>query len=90
MKMLIGAALLSAVLSAALMSQVVRATEPPCERVLAELRASEQDQGPIASDAATFNRLEASGIDRCRADDDHGADALFRRAAALLRRVSIQ
>ena len=90
MKMLVMAALLSAVLSAALMSQVVRATEEPCEGLLAELRASEQDRSPNPADAATFKRLEAAGIDRCNEGDDDAADALFRKAAAMIRQTNAQ
>ena len=53
----------------------------PCEQALSDLKGAVASS--TASDAKVAD-LETQGIERCKADDDAGADALFAQALATL------
>lgn len=83
MKMHVLAAVLLAELVAPL--PAVAAADPlPCESMLKDLRAALTSAKPNASDKTKVDALEAKGLERCKADDDAGADALFAEALKLL------
>lgn len=58
----------------------------PCEKMLEQLRTEEKTAGPSSADKAQYDVTKQKGIDRCKADDDAGADALFAEALALLKK----
>ena len=60
------------------------AADRPCEDVLKELRAAKVTSKPDAATLKQVEGLEAKGVERCNADDDRRADALFAEAMKLL------
>jgi 2-methylisocitrate lyase-like PEP mutase family enzyme len=54
-----------------------------CENMLKEVKAAAKDPKHAAFDKAKFDDLQSKGIERCKADDDAGADALFTEALKL-------
>ena len=56
----------------------------PCEDMLADLKAAIQTATLSEADMAKVNDLESQGLERCKADDDAGADALFAEALAVI------
>ena len=56
----------------------------PCEDMLADLKAAIQTATLSEADMAKVNDLESQGLERCKADDDAGADALFTEALAVI------
>jgi 2-methylisocitrate lyase-like PEP mutase family enzyme len=61
------------------------ATAPvPCENMLKDVKAAARDPKLAAMDKPKFDDLQSRGIERCKADDDAGADALFTEALKLV------
>jgi 2-methylisocitrate lyase-like PEP mutase family enzyme len=61
------------------------ATSPvPCEKSLSDLKAAVASAKLSDADAAKVTDLEGKGLERCKADDDAGADAFFADAMKLL------
>ena len=61
------------------------AAEPvPCENMLKDLRAAEKTATLNAADKAKVADLESKGLERCKADDDAGADAVFADAMKIM------
>jgi hypothetical protein len=56
----------------------------PCEQSLSDLKAAVASSNPSDADKAKVADLESQGIERCKADDDAGADALFAEAMKVL------
>ena len=64
---------------------VAMAAEPvPCEEMLKDLRAAIAGATLSDADKAKVNDLEGQGLERCKADDDVGADDLFTQAMQIL------
>lgn len=62
----------------------VAAETVPCEDMLAEVRAAIETANLSDADMAKVKDLEGQGLERCKADDDAGADALFAQALAVM------
>ena len=71
-------------LAAGCVSTAFAADPVPCEQALSDLKAAVASSPPSESDKAIFDDLQSQGIERCKADDDAGADALFAEAMKLL------
>jgi hypothetical protein len=56
----------------------------PCEQALSDLKGAVASSTASDADKAKVADLETQGIERCKADDDAGADALFVQALAIL------
>ena len=56
----------------------------PCENMLKDVKAASKDPKLAAVDKAKFDDLQSKGMERCKADDDAGADALFTQALKLV------
>jgi hypothetical protein len=66
-------------------SFAVTAMQPvPCENALKELRTAVGGAKLNDTDKAKVADLQAKGLERCKADDDAGADAFFADAMKLL------
>jgi len=78
------AALSIFVLAGALPMVASAAEVVPCEDMLADLKAAIQTATLSEADMAKVNDLESQGLERCKADDDAGADALFTEALAVI------
>jgi 2-methylisocitrate lyase-like PEP mutase family enzyme len=78
--------LLAALLLAAgnFASTAFAADPAPCEQSLNDLKAAVASSHPSDADKAKVADLQSQGIERCKADDDAGADALFAEAMKLL------
>lgn len=61
------------------------AAEPvPCENMLKDLRKAVKSAKLNDADKAKVADLQSKGVERCRADDDAGADALFAEAMKIM------
>jgi 2-methylisocitrate lyase-like PEP mutase family enzyme len=56
----------------------------PCEQTLSDLKAAASSATLSDADKAKVADLENQGIERCKADDDAGADALFAEATKVM------
>lgn len=56
----------------------------PCEQMLTDLRTSISSAHLGDADMAKVKELEKTGIERCSADDDVHADAIFVEALKIL------
>ncbi len=72
------------VLVSGLASRAFAADPVPCEQALNDLKAAVASSTSSDADKAKAADLESQGIERCKADDDAGADALFADAMKLL------
>ena len=71
--------------SAGLSAIATAAEDPvPCEDMLADVKAALQSATLSDADKAKVENLESQGLERCKADDDAGADALFAQALAVM------
>lgn len=79
-------ALAIALVTLALSSPVssVFAATAPCEDTLKTLRAAEAAATLSAAAKAKVSELEATGIERCNADDDKRADEFFAQAMKVM------
>lgn len=83
MNRLIIAAALSTL--AALSTAALAANKPvPCEKMLTDVKAAIKDTKVGDADKAKAMDLERQGLERCKADDDAGADAFFAEALKIL------
>jgi len=84
-KVIFAAALSAIVVISSLPSVTLAATSPvPCEKSLSDLKAALANAKLSAADTAKATDLEGKGLERCKADDDAGADAFFADAMKLL------
>lgn len=61
------------------------AVEPvPCENMLKDLKKAVKSAKLDDADKAKVADLQSQGTERCKADDDAGADALFTEAMKLI------
>ena len=68
-------------------SIVEAATAPvPCEKMLVDVKAALETAQLGDADKAKVMDLESQGIERCKADDDAGADAFFAQAMTIMDR----
>lgn len=56
----------------------------PCEKMLKDVNAALKATKVADADKAKANDLRAQGLERCKADDDAGADELFAQALKAL------
>ena len=56
----------------------------PCEKTLAALKTAIKDAKLSDADTAKIADLQGKGLERCKADDDAGADGFFSQAMTLL------
>ena len=73
----------AAALSAAL-AVSASAAPMPCEQMLKEVKAAIETAQVPAADMDKAKAAEQQGLDRCKADDDAGADQHFAEALKLL------
>lgn len=85
MKALTLAALSFIAMANALPSAANAAENPvPCEKMLGDLNAALKATKASDADKAKASDLKTQGLERCKADDDAGADALFAQALKAL------
>lgn len=61
------------------------AAEPvPCEKMLKDVKAAMKTAKLSDADKAKATDLQSQGVERCKADDDAGADALFAQALKVM------
>jgi hypothetical protein len=61
------------------------AAEPvPCENMLKDVKAAVASASLSDADKAKVADLQSQGIERCKADDDAGADELFGQAMKVM------
>ena len=78
-------AALLAILAMVAISTVASAANPmPCEKALNDLKAAINAATLTDADKARVADLEGKGLERCKADDDAGADAFFSDAMKLV------
>jgi 2-methylisocitrate lyase-like PEP mutase family enzyme len=78
-------AIVLSVATVTLFPALAAAAEPvPCENMLKDLRAAQTSSKLNKADQAKVDDLQARGLERCKADDDAGADALFAEAMKVL------
>ena len=68
------------------LGSMAHAATVPCEEALKQLRDAETAATLSDADKATVTDLEGKGLERCKADDDAGADAFFSDAMKLVAR----
>ena len=84
-KMTLAAALAGIVCLGLLNAAGSAATDPvPCEKMLGDLRAATKSAKLSDADTAKVADLQTKGIERCKADDDAGADAFFAAAMTIV------
>ena len=79
MHVLAAAAALSTAIAAA-----ANAAPVPCEQMLKDVKAAIATAQVPAADVDKAKAAEQQGLDRCKADDDAGADQHFAEALKLL------
>lgn len=85
MTKILAAALSLAVTFGSLTSFALAADAPvPCERMLGEVNAAMKTTKASDTDKAKAVDLKGKGLERCKADDDAGADAFFEQALKTL------
>lgn len=85
MTKILAAALSLAVTFGSLTSFALAADTPvPCERMLGEVNAAMKTTKASDTDKAKAVDLKGKGLERCKADDDAGADAFFEQALKTL------
>ena len=78
-------AALLAILAMVAIPTVASAANPvPCEKALGDLKTAISGATLSDADKATVTDLEGKGLERCKADDDAGADAFFSEAMKLV------
>ena len=60
------------------------ASPVPCEQMLKEVTAAEKTSKLSDSDKKKVADLKSQGLERCKADDDAGADGFFAQALKLM------
>jgi len=81
---IVGAAFLAA-LAVSAFAPVALAAEPvACEKMLNDLRTALKDAKLTDPDKAKVADLQGKGLERCKADDDAGADIFFADAMTIL------
>lgn len=84
-KIFAAAFLAVAVASAFLTTTSAATTTPiPCEKSLSDLKTAIASAKVSNADTAKVADLEGKALERCKADDDAGADAFFADAMKLL------
>ena len=78
------AAVLSTLALATILPGVANAAPVPCEKALATLKTVTAGATLAAADKAKVADLTTKGLERCKADDDQGADDYFAEAMKLL------
>jgi 2-methylisocitrate lyase-like PEP mutase family enzyme len=56
----------------------------PCEKMLKDVKAAIKSAKLSDADNAKVMDLQGQGLERCKADDDSGADAIFAQALKIL------
>lgn len=56
----------------------------PCENMLNDLKAATKDAKLSDADKAKVADLQGKGLERCKADDDAGADTFFADAMKIM------
>ncbi len=83
--LILSTALTVATVSGVMTSSAFAAGDPvPCEKMLGDLRAAEATATLSEADKTKVAELRQQGIDRCKADDDAGADAFFADAMNII------
>ena len=78
-------ALIIAAITARCLAGPALAAEPaPCEDVLRDVKATEASARLSDVDKTRVAELRSQGIERCKADDDQGADELFAEAMKIM------
>ena len=85
MRKLILAPVLACIASLGILVSMAHAAEPvPCEDMLKNLREAVKTAKLSEADSKKVADLEDKGIERCNADDDKRADALFAEAMKIM------
>jgi hypothetical protein len=74
----------AALFTAAFASVAHSAGPLPCEKMLDQVRATLKDAKLSDADKAAVADLQGKGTERCKADDDAGADKFFADALKLM------
>ena len=75
----------AAITATILSANVLAATDPvPCEKMLSDVRDAVKTAKLADADKAKVSDLEQKGIERCKADDDAGADAFLADALKIM------
>ncbi len=80
-KLLLAAALAGGIFMS--FSPAFAAAVTPCEDMLKDVQSAAASAKLKAADRATFADLQMKGTERCKADDDAGADKFFADALKL-------
>ena len=72
------------VLTAMSTASLAAADPVPCEKALADLRTAIKSVTLVDADKAKISDLEQQGLERCKADDDAGADSFFAEAMKII------
>ena len=85
-RMIFGAALSTLLIISAMptVSLAVAASPVPCENMLNDLKAATKGAKLSDADNAKVADLQGKGLERCKADDDAGADAFFADAMKIV------
>lgn len=85
MNRLIAIAAVSTFAAVGALPAIAPAAQPvPCEKMLTDLRAAMGQATLKDVDKAKGKDLEGKGLERCKADDDAGADAFFEQALKMV------
>jgi hypothetical protein len=66
------------------LSLAAAANPVPCENMLKDLKAATKDAKLSDADKAKVADLQGKGLERCKADDDAGADTFFADAMKIM------
>jgi hypothetical protein len=83
MNRLVFAAAMSALVLVAPVHAFAAPAPVPCEKTLSDTRSAMSTAKLSAADKAKADDFVAKGLERCKADDDAGADDLFAQAMKL-------
>lgn len=77
--------LVAAALASALGTLPALAASPvPCEQMLKQVNAAEKSAKVSDTDKKQVADLKSQGLERCKADDDAGADSFFAQALKVM------
>jgi len=74
----------SAVATAIAPLSALAASPVPCEQMLKQVNAAEKSAKLGDADKKKVDDLKGQGLERCKADDDAGADDFFAQALKLM------
>ena len=84
-RVIVVSALSAFVAAGVLPTMTLAATAPaPCENMLKDVKTAFKDAKLNDADKAKVSDLENQGLERCKADDDAGADDFFAQALKVM------